>query len=516
MIKLFLSLGIAGIAVWPALAQPRSTSRRIVLDVVVRNKTRPVEGLMKTDFTLFDKGKPQDIQLFAATPARDAKSPSSPPAPLVGMNRVTRRGDPIQSATVILYDRLNTPASDQAFIRRQVLETLSSLKENEIFAFYSLGRTLSVVHDFTEDPGPLIHAATRMLATPPQPVPVDPVELAAHTALQNALVSQQDIDMIYRVAETARAFQSITRHLSGLPGRKGVVWITRTFPLTFGADVNRRGELEKELTAATVTLQEENVALYPINPGGVGRGFNDRVTPDVPVEGSLMPGANSSIAQDSGALSDNSTLESIASATGGVAFYNINEITSKVRDAMSDADLVYTLAYSPGDKMLDGKFHDFGIKVRAPGASVRFRKRYLASKQDPRLQTPAVPVLAADPLEPTAIQLAAYAHPDPARPGFQKVDVSVNVNDLSLTRDGDHWTGAFEMGLAVNGEMGAAGALQIFKLDLTDQQVQQAQTSGLVVQGSIDTRNEPVNLRAVVRDKTSGAAGAVRVPLASH
>jgi VWFA-related protein len=486
------------------------------VDVVVRNKTGAVTGLTKDDFTLLDKGKPQNIQVFAATATRDEGDKPSPPSPMVGTNRVTRGGEVVRSATIILFDRLNTPASDQAYIGKQVLETLASLKGSEIFGFYSLGKGLSVVHDFTEDPGPLIRAATRLRATPPQAAPGDPAEQAAQKALEGALVPMQDLDVIYRVAETARAFQSITRHLSGLPGRKGVVWITRTFPLTFGADFNRRGELEKELTAATVTLQEENVALYPINPGGVGTGFNDGVTQSTEVEGRLMPGSNSSIAQDSGTLSDNSTLENIAAATGGIAYYNLNEITSKVQEATRDTDLTYSLGYSPENKMLDGKFHDFVIKVKASGATVRYRKRYLATKEDPRRQTPAVPVLAADPLEATAIQLAAVGQPDSARPGFQRADVSVNVNDLTMNHSGDHWAGAFELGLAVNGEMGGAGALQIFNLNLTDQQLHQAQTSGLIVHGAIEMRSGPVTLRAIVRDKTSGAAGAVRVPLPVH
>src|SRR5581483_10349315 len=99
------------------------------------------------------------------------------------------------------------------------------------FGFYSLGKTLTVVHDFTEDAGPLIHAAGRLTATPPQAAPSEPAEQAVQKLLEDALVPIQDMDNIYRVAETARTFQSITRHLSGLPGRKQVVWITRTFPL---------------------------------------------------------------------------------------------------------------------------------------------------------------------------------------------------------------------------------------------------------------------------------------------
>lgn len=519
MIRLIAMLGVVGIvgAQDVSTTSERHTGRRaVIVDVLVRNKTGPVTGLMKDDFTLQDKGKPQQIEIFAAVDARDASAKPAPPSPLIGYNKVTRQGDPVKAATVILYDRLNTPPADQAYVRKQVLAALKALKETDVFAFYSLGRSLTPVHDFTEDPTTLIHAATRLSAEPPQPPPDDRAEQTMQKALDEALQTQQNIDMLFRAATTARAFQSITRHLSGLPGRKSVAWVTRTFPLTFGANVDRRGELDKELNAATITLQEENIALYPINPAGVGKGYTDTITSntDQAQEGHLLAGANASIDPTAGTLSDNSTLEDIAHATGGVAFYNINEITSKLREVLDDGELTYTLGYYPDNKLLDGKSHDFGIKVKASGATLRFRRKYLATKEDWRRQTPPIPELAADPLEATAITLVAAAQADPAQNGVQKVDVSVNLNDLTLNHDGDHWTGAFEMGLSINGSMGASGRMKVYNLNLTDDQLHQAQ-KGLIVSNTIDTGSQPGSLRAIVRDKTSGAAGVVHVPLAA-
>src|SRR5579864_4545546 len=214
MIKLFAIFGIGGIAAAqnaPAPPAPRPDARLVLVDVLVRTKAGPVSGLTKDDFTLLDKGKPQKIEVFASTPDRDPNAKLSPPSPIVGANRLSRRGEMVQSATVILYDRLNTPAADQAFVRKQVLGALSSLKETDRFAFYSLGRKLAVVHDFTDDPAPLIRAAARLNAAAAQPPPSDPTELAEQKALEDALVPLQDFDTLLRVATTARAFQSITR-----------------------------------------------------------------------------------------------------------------------------------------------------------------------------------------------------------------------------------------------------------------------------------------------------------------
>jgi len=508
---------LAGVAVSQEQPGPerRLDARMVAVDVVVRNKSGPVSGLTKDDFTLLDKGKPQEIAIFQAVPEPDPNAKLSPPSPAVGSNRVTRAGATPQSATVILYDRVNTPVSEQAFARKQVLALLSSMKESDRFAFYSLARTLSVVTDFTDEPGKLIHAAIRLNANAPQAAPAEPAEQAAQKALEEALVPQQTLDNVYRVKVTAKAFEIITRHLAGLPGRKNVAWITRTFPLTFGADVNRRNELDKEISDATTALQNEDVALYPINPGGAGIGQTDTTTPNTPTEGRLMPRANSSIS-DAGAISDTSTMENIATATGGLAFYGINEISSSVRQVMSEAELSYRLGYYPDSKTFDGKPHSIEVKlarkVESGGVTLRYRKRYLASKQAPRLGTPAAGELAMEPLDATAVTLAGYSEPDPARAGWQKVHVMVDLRDLRLEHNGERWVGGFELGIYIVNANPPYGSTQTINLNLTDDQVKKAIGSGMIVDSAIDTKNQAVQIRAVVRDKTTGAAGSVRIP----
>jgi VWFA-related protein len=488
------------------------------VDVVVRNKSGAVTGLTKEDFALTDKGKEQRIDAFAATAARRTDDTALPLSPGVGSNRVNWRGEVVQSASIILFDRLNTSTLDQATVHKQVLMLLSSLKETDIVGFYSLGRELTVVHDFTDNPLALARAAAR-LTDPGSAAPADPAEQATVKRLDEALIPAQGIDATVRVSATHKAFQSIGRHLSGLPGRKNLVWIARSFPTTFGSDFNRRSEYEKELNAAISTLQEENVALYAINPSGAGAGQEESFALDRPQEGRLMPGANAAQSLGPGAISDFSTQQTIAEATGGVAFHNGNEIESAIRGAMAEQEFEYTLGFYPDDKTLDGRLHDLNIKLakksEASGVFLRYRKKYVASTRDTRLQTPSPPELASDPLNATAIQLAAYAQPDPARPGFQKVDVAVDVNDLKMEHRGDHWIGAFDLGVYIEGAGALIGSAQTINLDLTEEQRSQAVSSGLTVGSAIDTKKQAAKLRVVVRDRVNGSAGAVRISVAA-
>ena len=97
----------------------RSTTRLVQVDVVVTDKAgNPITGLKQDDFTVFQDGKPQPVRAFEAhvlTPeARKTRViPTLPP------NTYTNLPDSIQdqSWTIVLYDQLNTPTSDQQVAR---------------------------------------------------------------------------------------------------------------------------------------------------------------------------------------------------------------------------------------------------------------------------------------------------------------------------------------------------------------------------------------------------------------
>ena len=59
---------------------------------------------------------------------------------------------------------LNTAPEDQSWARQALVHYVDTLQSGEHFALYSLGKTLSVIQDFTDDPERLRRAARR--ATP--------------------------------------------------------------------------------------------------------------------------------------------------------------------------------------------------------------------------------------------------------------------------------------------------------------------------------------------------------------
>ncbi len=66
---------------------------------------------------------------------------------------------PQNSWTIILFDLLNTPVSDQAYARNQLLALLKAVPRGEPVALFVLTRQLEMLQGFTEDPDQLVHVA---------------------------------------------------------------------------------------------------------------------------------------------------------------------------------------------------------------------------------------------------------------------------------------------------------------------------------------------------------------------
>ncbi|MGA2845687.1 MAG: VWA domain-containing protein [Candidatus Acidiferrales bacterium] len=102
----------------------------VQVSVVVQDKHgKPITGLKKSDFTLLDDKRRQEVQFFSgeenSEAAAGAKAQSQPPLPPnTFTNKVASAGGGLNNITVILLDALNTPLLDQSYARDQVIKFL--------------------------------------------------------------------------------------------------------------------------------------------------------------------------------------------------------------------------------------------------------------------------------------------------------------------------------------------------------------------------------------------------------
>ena len=136
------------------------TSRTIYVQVpvVVTDKDgKPVAGLKKEDFHLQENGKEQNIASLEAI-----QSSTAPLArPVVPGNEV--RNQTSSDATprrlvIIALDMVNTPFEDQVSARRALINYLSdNIEPDSLYQLVAVENNgLRVLHDFTDETGPLI------------------------------------------------------------------------------------------------------------------------------------------------------------------------------------------------------------------------------------------------------------------------------------------------------------------------------------------------------------------------
>jgi VWFA-related protein len=496
----------------------RVGTRLVQVDVIVRNKNGPVTDLAQTDFKVFDKGKQQRIALFRLSRAAVELIEALPPG--VVSNRANLHGEAVGSATAVILDRVNTASLYQPYANGQVMKFLRSLGPRDRVGIFVLGRKgVRVLQDFTGDVDRLSRALGRLnpeesllLETSevesllPEPISTGNAEAdrAANEGSANGVAELGALAMQYRVDITTEAFATMARHMEGIPGRKGLVWISSSFPLTF----DLRGAQQKftdNVARASQALNQANVAVYPVDARGL---MAPSLVPISPRPGQPTIGNVGPSGVDS--------MLSLAAATGGRAFYNTNDIRGAVRQAMDDAEVTYTLGFYPAEAALDGTFHNINVEVARRGTDLRYRKGYLAPKEQQQSlpqRRRNVRALLSDPLDATALALAAAANPDPSGPGQYLVRIWLAVNELHLDRKNDLWRGSIEVAMYFETKKTRPATSWTFPIAMNDDQLRSALANGFVIQKKVDTSSESGRLHIAVQDQSTGAAGSVSIEL---
>lgn len=377
------------------------SSRLVVLDVVVLNRKKPVCGLKKQDFSVLEEKRNQPIGFFESHCGRTEMKPAGEgtlQAPVLPPN--TYANLPLSrvtdSVTVLLLDGLNTQVADSQYLRLQMLQYLKNLPAGRRIAIFALGSQLRMLQGFTTDSGLLLAAIRSSKFTPAASLlpPADQaVEERQETdTLAAAGVSAQTIadltnfmdeadtqQLGMRVDMTMNAMQAMARYLSGIPGRKNLIWFSGSFPVEFYSTVDLptgldptviTGSFENQLKQTAELLAAARVAVYPVDVRGVlvDPMYDASVNSDYGAVINGVPVGEQRFSQDAKMadlqrIEEHGTMDLLAKETGGRAVYNSNALQEAVADALSDGENFYTLAYVPRSERFDGRWRKIKVSV---------------------------------------------------------------------------------------------------------------------------------------------------------
>jgi VWFA-related protein len=513
-----------------------STTRLVVVNVVVQDKKgMPVEDLTRDDFTVSDGGKKESISIYSFEPARTIKAPLEALPPNTYSNHLAREGRLPTSATVILLDGLGTKFEDLAWAQKQLIKFLSQLQPQDRVALYVLGRKLRVVQDFTSDPSPLLEALRHGAGTVGTRSSADqqsdgqanhfPGLSGPAAAAANRLEAGM-VDWTHAGPEvngfllTCDSIEAIARHLSGLPGRKSLIWVTGDvpFPQTFsdrfepGHPGGSNPLLIENYERMVQALIQADVAVYPVDARGL---FTDPAF-SAENEGRLAP-AGSAL----GALTAvNLAMHYYAQQTGGKAFCNTNDLKGSLRTALDESEWTYTIGYYPTHGHWNGRYRPVKISVNRKGLELHYRQGYFASAEAPLEKTDQVDLLkegALSPLDATSLGVTVSLEP-PGISGDGHLKFTIYVDSAALTfrpANGtetvqfDVWAGQYS-----NKGNSLGGVFKTVSAAMNEQNYQKVMRAG-GLKLTLDDKAESGadELRVVVRDVPSGSMGSLHVPL---
>ncbi len=389
-------------------------AKLVVVDVTVSDKNgNPIHDLKKDDFTILENGNPQAIGSFeehVALSASDAvKFPPMPRMPPGVFTNITPA--PINSAiNIILIDSLNTPYGDQAYLRSQLINYINHARPGTSIAIFGLTTTLTMLQGFTSDPealkrvvskqagnaSPLIaRTQTGENATDISTASATGPAAAAAAAFQSfqATMVNGSPQIALRSRLTLDAFNTLARYLGNLPGRKNLVWFSGSFPIdllnnnniaTTGVDSFAGSDAESEFTQTVKLLAGAQVAVYPVDCRGV------QASPQTlgEYQGSISASGNpSSFLGDKASFEHNmatehSTMERLASSTGGKAIFNENDLTKATAQVIEIGSNYYTLSYTPSNANWKGDFRKIEVTLARRGYTLAYRHGYFADDPD--------------------------------------------------------------------------------------------------------------------------------------
>jgi len=559
----------------------KMTSNLVLVDVVVTNHDKAVHGLDRSKFHLFEDGQEQAITAFdehrpGAIPAKPLAPSALPPhfynnAPAYAATDVMN---------VLLLDGLNTPATDQMRVRQQMIGYLGKIQPGTMLAIFTLSTRLRMATGFTTDIAQLTKTIqgdkvkpdnTILLNGPTAPDPLDALQGyfsgnasprasgvwgSTLASLQQFAADHEDAATNERILMTLDALNQLGLYLSGIPGRKNLIWFSGSFPISLnpqfmkGSRSQGGGSYEEEVRNTDNLLAAARVAVYPVDARGLTTmpGFqvdNASIGP-APQGPGVVDISPANGAFEGTLAAEHGAMREIAELTGGRAIIDTNGLGEAVASAVENGASYYTLAYTPPAKDLNGQFRKIKVSLDARGDDISYRRGYYAGVADkttaqasgrinPIIEAssthgapPATQVLFLARVLPASDPQLAGAHPLEGPAGQLTASLKGPVHRYVADLQIDPRTLAFETTPAGLHQAVFECTLVAYDADgkrlnydgsgytisLNANQYARVLAKGLPARVALDVPAGENYLRIIVYDKTADRAGSLEVPLA--
>ena len=192
-----------------------------------------------------------------------------------------------------------------------------------------------------------------------------------------------------RAKETLGAMAQIGQYLSGIPGRKNLIWVSESFPFSIAPDPDTgnnpfaglRSYADQVKLVANV-LTDVQVAVYPMDVRGLQANQSLSASQNINLTQSRMTGpavAGRLNQEDTDLLQAQGTMDELAQDTGGKACKNSNDLAGCLMTALKDSSSYYEMSFYPQKVNWDGQFSQDCREDVAAGSEAHLSPRILCA-----------------------------------------------------------------------------------------------------------------------------------------
>lgn len=541
--------------------------------VVTDKNDQIIPDLKMSDFEVFDNGKKQSVKFMEYVSVDKGSRTEGTPAAgtLPESARIERdlTARDVKRVIAFVVDDLTIPYADLVTVRQTLRDFVDNkMQEGDLVAIIRTVGGKGLLEQFTSDKKLLRRAiaSLNIVTNPASTANSAPDQTNISTMMDASLgeqgiatIGQQIADigtesltgisnettLLMRSLITLGTTNSVIDSLRQIPGRKSLVLFSAGLPLfsqsngtqtisAAGAPVNVpvitnqiMGDTTRLLQAVTDNAVRSGVVINTLDPRGL------KATPGVvgfeatPAKSGLLPSSNDVSFGKGGAETavfgptlaggeEHLSLRTLSNQTGGVAVVNTNDFKSGLDKIMARTRGYYVLAYTPTEKF-DNKFHKLDVKVNRGGAHVYKYSGYMAHEtrtaNAPRTKEEIIMAAARSPLAKHDLDVTANLslRMVPSKGAELGINLLIDPANLDVTQVGDKYHTGFDAVGFVYDETGKlrGGFSQTINADLTSHEYQEAMKIGIAYSTSTQLPPGYYQLRAVVRQESSGNIGTV-------
>lgn len=516
------------------------------VDVTVRDKNGPVRGLTIADFEVYQDGELQELTNFAAytTESREVEpvptavpaSPEQEPAPVAAPPAPPR--EPrfvalfVDNENILPLNRNRVLTPLKAWVR-------DNLRAPDQMMVVSYQRSLKIPQPFTSDPDDVISAlnSLKMYTGGRSDVNSSRADIEQYIrdsqnegdlygqamARIESFAREQRNNLVF----TVRSFQELVNTLSGLPGKKSIIYVSDGLPMTPGLELFYEAqEVYREPTLVTrsmsysatdlfrslvTTAAAAGVTIYAIDARGLetflGVEAENRTS-----RSTLSATMMRSNYQDS--------IQFIADETGGLAIVNTNNVSPGLDRIADDMQTYYSLGYR---LVPTGKDRPHRVEVRVkghPDYKLSYKPLFIEKTLPTKIADRVMSGLAYE-IDDNPLSIAlSTGDPQPGSTGnwLLPVEIRIPIQNIALIPDGDNLVGYLMVYYAARDNEGKQSDLQRteHQVTVTDADYETARRQHWTVTASLLLEPGTYRISVGVRDELTNQAGYASVRRAVH